>query len=1661
MAIKKVALVTTSAVGTKSAPSYTITIGSAVENLLSPLTLPAATLSSTGWSPTLQGTSGNDVFDPGTNQGGTATMIGGGGNDVFYVHGSNDVVEAQAGGINTVITDYGWGAYTLPANVQNLIYDGTASYANGWITLVGNALNDTIVANNLGDALVAGTGSDTLVGGTGPDIFIIGAGTGSDTIINFHGGSATTADSVQLRNLGFTTFAAVQAAMTQSGANTVLNLGGGRTLTFVGQQTTSFTAAEFGLPAGTPLVASAPSLQVAAASGIANTPIALSIAAALAHTDPGEMLVIRIVGVPSGATLSAGTLNADGSWILTSAQLTGLTLTTSANAAATIALTVTAAAAETDGSIATTSKALTVTVGPAAVAPTLTVASASGVAVTPIALSIAAALAHTDPGETLAIRIVGVPTGATLSAGTLNADGSWTLTSAQLTGLTLTTSANAAATIALTVTAAAAETDGSTATTSAGLTVTVGPAAVVPTLTVAPASGVADTPIALSIAAALAHTDSGETLAIRIVGVPSGATLSAGTLNADGSWTLTSAQLTGLTLTPSANTSTTATIALTVSATAAETDGSTASSTQTLAVTVTPAPAYTITIGSAVENLLSPLTLPAATLSSTGWSPTLQGTSGNDVFDPGTNPGGTATMIGGGGNDVFYVHGSNDVVEAQAGGINTVITDYGWGTYTLPANVQNLIYDGTASYADGWITLTGNALNDTIVANNLGDALVAGTGSDTLVGGTGPDIFIIGAGTGSDTIINFHGGSATTADSVQLQNLGFTTFAAVQAAMTQSGANTVLNLGGGRTLTFIGQQTTSFTAAEFGLPASATSGSSGGSANTTPVTTAAATETDPVIVQPTQSGQVVGFLLRNNGTTALAAHEITFSETFADGAVPAGSQLVATIGGQQVAVQMDVKTTHADGSVAMAVLTLMQPALGADASASGMLSLASTQTAPAAIALSGLTAANYSVTVNLDLHNADGTSTDYALDVGSLLKTALANGTATYILQGAQVTEARFDVPIAGSLHLTFDVSLFADGSTATNVSFNNDIALAATGGTVDYDATITQNGSVVLQQSNISQIQYTSWNQEVYSNGAPQAQVVYDVAELEATGAIPNYDLTAGVDTATIAAEASQLGGSTYGILGSASVLQYMPTTGGRADIGPQPEWNVAWLMTQDPVAETYALDQAAAAGSVPWSFIDAETDIDLTVTQYPNLWVDGRASTSAGYTALTQAVSSATGWTADPAHQPDLSYVAYLLTGQQQYLYELNAQASWAESDDWTGYRQNGLGLVANGQDQVRQQAWSLREIDEAAYANPDGSAMKTYFTQMEDNNWQWLVSQIPTWTAEEGQAYGYLPGNYGSGTIAPWEQDYFVSTAVEAAEQGNQDAVTFLKWESNFIVGRFLNADNGFAPQNGVAYNLTVSDASGAPLQTWAAIETASAAAGQTNDANWSQSQGDYAQLAEQSLAGIITVTESTAAIQAYGWLLASGAPELNAIAGTQFDIVPRLTDGQLLTANHVIISTDTSATTLTGTNDDQLIEAGSGNDTIYGGSGINILFAGSGNDVLIGGANADYLFAGSGADTLSAGAGNNFMQAGSGADIFDLSATDIATDIIADFKLGVDHLVIAGNGPSSAFVGNLLQTMTQDGSGNAVLHLSASHTVTLQGIGETSVTTSIFG
>ncbi|WP_199235340.1 Ig-like domain-containing protein, partial [Azospirillum sp. TSA6c] len=268
--------------------------------------------------------------------------------------------------------------------------------------------------------------------------------------------------------------------------------------------------------------------------GDEDTPIALTITPALTDTDGSETLTITISGIPTGATLSNSAGNtltvSNGSITLSPDKLAGLAITPPSNSDADFNLTVTATAKDGSAAAVSVSSTLAVTVNPVSDTPTLTVSAATGNEDTAIALTINPALTDTDGSETLTVTISGIPAGASLtnSAGnTLTiSNGSITLTPAQLAGLKITPPLNRDDDFTLTVTATATDGSAAPACTSAPLLVTVNPVTDTPTLSVAPATGNEDTPIALTITPALTDTDGSETLTITISGIPTGATLS-------------------------------------------------------------------------------------------------------------------------------------------------------------------------------------------------------------------------------------------------------------------------------------------------------------------------------------------------------------------------------------------------------------------------------------------------------------------------------------------------------------------------------------------------------------------------------------------------------------------------------------------------------------------------------------------------------------------------------------------------------------------------------------------------------------------------------------------------------------------------------------------------------------------------------------------------------------------------------------------------------------------------------------------------------------------------------------------------------------------------------------------------------------------------------
>jgi len=218
-------------------------------------------------------------------------------------------------------------------------------------------------------------------------------------------------------------------------------------------------------------------------------------------------------------------------------------------------------------------------------------------------LDITSSLTDTDGSETLSITVSDVPDGVTLSAGTENPDGTWTLSSGDLDGLTMTVPADTAD-FDLSVSATATESDGNANTVTSTVSVTE-PDLVSEgvTLSTSDASGSEDRAIALDIGATLTDTDGSETVSVTISGVPDGATLSAGTDNQDGTWTLDSGDLSGLTILPAEDSA--ADFSLTVTATATETtSGDTSTTTSTVNVTVdgiADAPELAVTLGSGTE----------------------------------------------------------------------------------------------------------------------------------------------------------------------------------------------------------------------------------------------------------------------------------------------------------------------------------------------------------------------------------------------------------------------------------------------------------------------------------------------------------------------------------------------------------------------------------------------------------------------------------------------------------------------------------------------------------------------------------------------------------------------------------------------------------------------------------------------------------------------------------------------------------------------------------------------------------------------------------------------------------------------------------------------------------------------------------------------------
>ncbi|MCR0985110.1 hypothetical protein [Roseomonas populi] len=659
---------------------------------------------------------------------------------------------------------------------------------------------------------------------------------------------------------------------------------------------------------------------------------------------------------------------------------------------------------------------------------------------------------------------------------------------------------------------------------------------------------------------------------------------------------------------------------------------------------------------------------------------------------------------------------------------------------------------------------------------------------------------------------------------------------------------------------------------------------------------------------PSQRGDVVGLVLEGTGGPAGAV--AVFGQAFRPGDVPdAGAGRAALRArlpdGRPVPVQVDVKARHPDGSARWAVVALSCPALPRGSRQGVVLSAAAEAAGPAMDTAAALSGRQAVVTVR----GAGGA--EWRLDLLPAFRAALAEAPwqAGPLAVAARISAAVSPAAAGGvaSLRLVADVALRADGALWVEAWFRNDVAMRPNGGEAAYAAQLVLDGRTALEVTIPRQFQYTGWGRLVGSVRAGTAPWVrHDAAYLADAAAVARYDLSTGVDEAVLARMGQAVTTPAWAApLTARGIAQDMGQTGGRPDIGPATMPQAAWLITGDPRAAAYALGQAEAAGSIPWHYWDPSGGAGsggwIDTRRWPRLWSDGRGGPAPG--GLMQPVAGDTGWRADCAHQPDLNFVPYLLTGRRALLDNLQAQASWCVVSQWPAPAARGAaGAAGPGEgvnvvrgNQVRGAAWSLRQLENAAWVSPDADPNRPWLRAAAAGNWAWIRAQIPAWTAAQGEAHGWIPGEYGSaGVLPPWQQDYFASTAAIAARRGDEAARAVLTWMANFLVGRFAAADRGFTRNDGAAYLIANLSSGGQPLGSWAAIGEATRARGLSNGNGWGKSEGDYVQLAMASLAAVSDALGSEKAAQAYGWLAGTGAPFTRAqdfARDPVFHIVPR--------------------------------------------------------------------------------------------------------------------------------------------------------------------------
>jgi len=554
---------------------------------------------------------------------------------------------------------------------------------------------------------------------------------------------------------------------------------------------------------------------------------------------------------------------------------------------------------------------------------------------------------------------------------------------------------------------------------------------------------------------------------------------------------------------------------------------------------------------------------------------------------------------------------------------------------------------------------------------------------------------------------------------------------------------------------------------------------------------------------------------------------VTFGQVFRKGDIRQGVLVTAGRG----LVQADVKRRYDDGSIRFAVISLWLPEMDGAMTVSVSDGAGRQTAARQPVQAADLLATDFDATVTLKFPGGaerSASARELLRAAGPEAKTWLAGPVATEWLLNGTLREPNGTAD--PDLRVQFHVRAYA-GCQAIRVSVVVENCLDTWAGNIGYDVAIRlgKQSQMVYEKREVHHRRLSRWRKDFWWPAVPaQADAVPELAYLCASGALPNYDRSIVIPEQTLDALAARWSqNSETDILGSGSLTKYMPTTGGRPEIGPYPNWTVQYLLSMDPRVKAIVLGNGELAGSWPIHVRNARTGRILTLDQRPKFWLngyrDGDRERPLWQPDRTPPPPQRTPdgkqhpyyLTPDVAHMGSYAYVPYLLTGDFYYLEEAYLWGNYALLAQWPVPRQDGRGIMS---DQIRGNAWGLRNIADAAFVAPDGDPEAGYFAEKIRNNLAELTAKMlgpPEYnamgfwgvrTVEDARIQN--PANPRWLITAPWEHDFLIWSLHHLTELGFTEAAAPRDFELRWRVGVFTHPDE-FNPLLGAPYRMAVGE------------------------------------------------------------------------------------------------------------------------------------------------------------------------------------------------------------------------------------------------------------